>query len=94
MQKLHRYYQQDMEDNMAAYKQSVASEYQARFEKIQQAMQDGGDLKVLSLEDPDTIRKREQELKEATDLVQSLREENGELTAQMAGLKAKLQENQ
>lgn len=58
IQELHAYYQKDMEVNMAAYKASVAKEYQERFQKLKESVKDG---KLVTMEDPQEIEKREKE---------------------------------
>lgn len=57
---------------MAAYKKSVAEDYQARFDKLKETMKGGGDLSNLVMEDPEHVEKREQEVKDAKALADSL----------------------
>lgn len=46
------------------------------------------------MEDPESVQKREQELKDATALVESLTQQNRELSTQMADLKTTNEEKE
>lgn len=50
-------------------------------------MKDGGDLRKFSMEDPETIEKRERAVKEAKEMAQKLQAENKGKDKEIADLK-------